>query len=193
MDDRNRESQYCLPLTNLTIVRDRSLLNLCQASSRNGALVCWAKLRFVHYERMVLFYSTFVALKCQDPHETPWQLIEQPGQLDEIQLYGGVLRVGEMLHALRLYKESDAGPAGVYRLEASPLRGDNAGVPIWTTFVTRYVDMRDQDFFMLERNSTVVTMCCPKPEPFIFYPHFALPTTRSGEYVLEFETERGRF
>lgn len=191
IDDRGRENQYCLPLTNLIALRDRSLLKLCQASSRDGELVCWAKLRFIHYERMVLFYSTFVALKCQDARETPWQLLEAPGDLNEIQLYGGVIRDGDMLHALRLYKESNAGASGVYRLEAAPLRGNNTGIPIWTAFVTKYVETRDQDFFGLERNSAIVTMCCPKPVPFVFYPSYNLQMTRGGEYVLEFESRRG--
>jgi hypothetical protein len=183
---------YCLPLTSLIALRERSLLKLCQASSRDGELVCWAKLRFIHYERMVLFYSTFVALKCQDPRETPWQLLESPGDLEEIQLYGGVIRDGDMLHALRLYKENNAGASGVYRLEAAPLRGNNTGIPIWTAFVTKYVEARDQDFFGLERNSAVVTMCCPKPVPFVFIPNYNLQMTRGGEYVLEFESRGGK-
>lgn len=191
IDERGRENLYCLPLTSLIALRERSLLKLCQASRRDGELVCWAKLRFIHYERMVLFYSTFVALKCQDPRETPWQLLESPGDLKEVQLYGGVIRDGDMLHALRLYQESNAGASGVYRLEAAPLRGNNTGIPIWTAFVTKYVETRDQDFFVLERNSAVVTMCCPKPMPFVFCSNYSLQMTRGGEYVLEFESRGG--
>jgi hypothetical protein len=191
LDTRGREELYCVPLTSLIAIRERSLLILCLASSRDGALVCWSKLRFIHYERMVLFYSTFVAMKCQDPHGTPRELMEEPGLLNEILLYSSVIRDENMLHALRLYKESDAGPAGVYRLEASPLRGTNVGVPIWTAFLTKYVESRDQEWFALERNSAIVTMCCPKPEPFVFYPDYSLPKTRGGEYILEFQNRGG--
>lgn len=191
LDNRGREEQYCVPLTSLIALRERSLLTLCRVSSRNGALVCWAKLRFIHYERMVLFYSTFVAMKCQDQHGTPLELVEPPGHLNEVLLYSSVIRDGEMRHALRLYKESDAGPAGVYRLEASPLRGASVGVPIWTAFLTKYVEARDQEWFGFERNSSMVMMCCPKPEPFVFFPGYSLPMTRGGEYVLEFESRGG--
>lgn len=81
--------------------------------------------------------------------------------------------------------------SGVYRLEAAPLRGNNIGIPIWTAFLTKYVEARDQDFFGLERNGAVVTMCCPKPMPFVFYPNYNLQMTRGGEYVLEFESRGG--
>lgn len=192
-DDRHRfEGHFCLPLTHLTIIRDRSVLSLCRAKRGEDTLVCWATLKFIHYERMVLFYSAFAALKRQDSHATPRQLAEEPNTLNEQELFGGVIRDGNMLHALRLWHEPNAGDSttGVYRLEASPLRGGSEGVPIWTAFLSKYVALRDAEFFSLEQNG-VVTMCCPKPEPFVFVPGWQLSMTRSGEYILEFDTNRG--
>lgn len=140
---------------------------------------------------MVLFYSTFVALKRQDTTETPVELLEDPQDMDDEELFGGVIRAGNgMLHALRLFR---CYGSGAVRLEARPFEGAMEEVPIWTAFLTKYVVQRDQDFLALE-NQSVVTMCRPKPEPFVFVSGYRLPQTADGNhYVLRFDSRQGEF
>lgn len=188
-DSRNRETLFCVPLNTLRVIRNRSILQLCRASDRDGSLRPWAKLKFIYYERMVLFYSTLVALKRQDWKETPFELLEEPRDMDDEELFGGVIRAGNgMLHALRLFR---CHGSGAVRLEARPFEGDMEEVPIWTAFLTKYVNQRDQDFLALESQS-VVTMCRPRPEPFVFVNGYRLPLTPDGyHYTLRFDSKQG--
>jgi hypothetical protein len=71
---------YCSLLQGLKIVRKRACLELHREDKSENAFVLWAKLCFPDYERvssistdlmlrhlgLVLFYSTFAALKAQD-------------------------------------------------------------------------------------------------------------------------------
>lgn len=140
---------------------------------------------------MVLFYSTLVGLKRQDRMATPMELLEDPQDMNDEELFGGVIRAGNgMLHALRLFR---CPGSGAVRLEARPFEGQMEEVPIWTAFLTKYVIQRDQDFLGLESQS-VVTMCRPKPEPFIFVTGYTLPMTPDGNhYVLRFDSKQGTF
>ena len=120
VDSRGRENIHSVPLTSLTVIRDHSILQLCRASSRGGALKLWANLKFIHYERMVLFYSTFIALKRQDHNETPGPLIDSPAETQgEQEHYGGVIRDGRQRHALR--------PEPVGHVEARVQLGPHVG------------------------------------------------------------------
>lgn len=189
LDDRNRELYYCVPLTSLKAVRDGSILQLCRSSSRDGSFWLWARLKFVHYERLVLFYSTFVALKRQDNQETHPQLLEEPRDMDDEEHFGGVIRAGQgMLHALRLF---ECRGSKAVRLEVRPYRSSREEVPIWTAFLTKYVIQRDQYFFDLESDRRVI-MTRPRPEPFLFLSGYALPQARNGsDFLLTFDTKDG--
>ena len=130
------------------------------ASSSDAALFwTWAELKFIYHERMVLFYSTFVALKRQDPAGLPIALIEDSRDMEEDSLFVGAIRDGDMLHALRLLQDPGS---GVLRLEARAYRSDKDEVPIWTAFLTKYKESRDRDIFYLESRG-LVSMICPKP------------------------------
>ena len=134
---------------------------------------------------MVLFYSTFVAMKRQDNREAlPVSLIEDH-ELREDEQFGGVVRDGGMLHALRLFCDRKS---GVVRLEASALRGPKEGVPLWTAFITRYAT--DPDWMALEDDGQV-SMIALKPPPYVFLAGYKLPRNRKGEYLLQFETPDG--
>jgi hypothetical protein len=188
VDDRGRENIHSVPLTSLTVIRDRSILQLFRASSRDGALKRWANLKFIHYERMVLFYSTFIALKRQDLNETPELLIDSPAETQgEEEHYGGVIRDGRKRHALRLF---ECPGSGAFRLEARPYRGDREEVPIWTAFLTKYLQQKDTIFF-LEEDKVTVTMIGLKPAPFVFVSEYTLPRTQDGDYVLRFNSREG--
>ncbi|KAI7576981.1 hypothetical protein KC346_g19657, partial [Hortaea werneckii] len=130
---------YCMPIVNLKVIRNISSLQLCRAR-RDGTYDMWARLNFDTYERMALFYNTFVAMKHQDrreiPHENLLDHLELRCDGGEYEIFGGAIKHGELRHALRLFKDRSS---GVVRLEASALRGPMRDVPLWTAFVTRYV------------------------------------------------------
>jgi len=187
-DSRGRESVHSVPLTSLTVVRDRSILTLLRARSHNGILKPWANLKFIHYERMILFYSTFVALKRQDLNETPEPLIDNPAEHQgEEEHYGGVIRDNGKLHALRLF---ECPGSGAFRLEARPYRGGREEVPIWTAFLTKYLEKSDP-IFSLEDDKVTVIMAGLKPAPFMFVSGYMLPQTQDGDYVLRFDSRDG--
>ncbi|KAL8966946.1 MAG: hypothetical protein Q9197_005698 [Variospora fuerteventurae] len=60
------QRQTCLPLTSLRIQRNASTLKLCRVDSSGHAKELWACLRFPSYERLVLFYCAFLALRSED-------------------------------------------------------------------------------------------------------------------------------
>jgi hypothetical protein len=188
-----QELHYCNPLTRLRAFRDGSILKLCMASSSDDHLFwTWAELKFIYHERMVLFYSTFVALKRQDSSAAgslPTALIEDPRDMEEELLFSGVMRDRDMFHVLRLLQDFGS---GVLRLEARSYRGDRDEVPIWTAFLTNYKDNRDRDIFNLEGRG-VVSMICPKPKPYIFVPEYGLPLMSDGNFALQFVSRNGEF
>jgi hypothetical protein len=190
--EQDGETTHCLPLTSLLIKRRHSVLELVHTISSKRMGVLWATLRFIYYERMVLFYSTFVALKRQDSRKTPRHFIESFATLNEKLLFSGIIRAKGILYALRLLQEPDAGSAiGVYRLEVSPLRGETRDMPIWTAFLSKYVENGGETFFTTSRDS-VVTMCCPKPKPTAFVSTWTPPITEQGDYLLEFQMKSGK-
>ncbi|KAK3705402.1 hypothetical protein LTR37_013375 [Vermiconidia calcicola] len=193
-DATGPDMHYCTPLTNLKIIRDRSSLQLCRVR-REGRYTPWARLNFYLYERMVLFYCTFVAMKRQDRREIPHDDLldefelegpdsQHPG--DEVQ-YDGMVRDGDLRHALRLYKDRSS---GVVRLEAAALRGPMKDVPLWTAFVTRYAN--DPDWAHHEGGG-VVSLIALRPPPYVFLSGYEPPKNRSREYILQFQTTDGRF
>lgn len=142
---------------------------------------------------MVLFYSTFVAMKRQDRHG-----VEHAGLHDQLELEGRSNETGEevdfaspvkdgsMLHALRLWKDLGS---RVVRLEASAARGHMKDVPIWTAFVTCYVERGDVDWAQLEGDG-VVSLIALRPRPYVFLAGYEPPTNRKGEYILQFVDDR---
>lgn len=187
IDGDGQETLYCTPLNCLRIFRKDSILQLCQASSReDNVFWVWAELEFVYHERMVLFWSTFIALKRQDSRLVPGALIEDPRDMEEEVIYSGIIHDNGKSFALRLLQDRDS---RVVRLEARPYRGVRDGVPIWTAFLTKYMDVGDRDIFALEPHG-IVSMICPKPKPYIFLSDYGLPLMPNGDLALQLE-ERG--
>jgi hypothetical protein len=188
IDSRGQETFYCTPLNCLRAIRDDSILQLCMARSHEDrAFWPWADLKFIYHERMVLFYSTFVALKRQDLAIVPEPLIEDPRDMEEEVLFSGITRDREMYHALRMLRDPGS---GVLRLEARSYRGDKEEVPIWTAFLSKYRDARDRDIFNLEGNG-IVSMICPKPKPYIFVQEYGIPCMSNGDFALQFSKRDG--
>ena len=179
-----------MPLPNLKIIRESSCLRLCRARP-DGIFDVWATLNFASYERMVLFYCTFVAMKHQDERGIPHRILLDKFELStsdgqgEREYFAGVIRHGDMRHALRIFRDRSSG--GV-RLEASAKRGAMQDVPIWTAFVTRYAE--DPDWPQYE-GSGMVSLAAVKPRPYVFLPRYEPARNSAGEYVLQFMTSEG--
>jgi hypothetical protein len=140
---------------------------------------------------MVLFYSTFVAMKRQDRREVPhedlldeFELSKPEDSGEEVQ-FGGVVKDGPYRHALRIFKDHGS---GVVRLEASAFRGPMKDVPLWTAFVTKYAN--DPDWAGLEGES-MVSLAALRPPPYVFLSGYH-PPKRGHEYLLDFDKRSGK-
>ncbi|CAK4030550.1 Hypothetical predicted protein [Lecanosticta acicola] len=187
-DSEGRRLLYCTPLTNLKIIRNKSVLQLCRCSRGDGRFSLWARLNFVFHERMVLFYCTFVAMKRQDERPVPHDDLLDRFDLEddtcgEQELFAGQIQHGQMFHALRLWRDTSS---NVVRLEASALRGPRKGVPIWTVFVTRYA--HDPDWPQYEGQG-LVSLAATTPPAAVFISRFEPPMKTSRKYVLPFTTD----
>ncbi|QIW95787.1 hypothetical protein AMS68_001305 [Peltaster fructicola] len=180
---------YCAPLTRLKAVRDRSCLKLCfvLVDGEHTIHRLWANLCFASFERMCLFYSTFVAMKRQDNSKLPKALLEDD-ELDEDVLFSGMVRDEDMLHRLRLFRDQGS---GALRLEATPLRGPMASVPLWTSFITRYKIKGDKDWAHYMRDG-VVSLVALKPAPYVFLLEYK-PPRRGSEWLLQFDDPKSEF
>lgn len=190
IDVHGRHLLFSQPLTNLKIIRQGSSLQLCRAPRGGGQYALWARLNFIFHERMVLFYSTFVAMKRQDQRGVAhrdlmdvFELISETG--GEQELFAGQMKHGDMVHALRLFRDR---ASGAVRLEASPLRGSKKDVPIWTAFLTKYA--HDPDHANYEGNK-VVSFAAIRPPPYVFLLRYEPPRNSAGNYVLPFTTDDG--
>lgn len=194
-DRHNRQqTYYCQPLANLKTVRDDSSLQLCRASRTTGRYHLWARLVFASHERMVLFYSTFVAMKSQDPHGPAHADLVDNFELEvdeghgEEQLFGGQIRHNDMTHAVRLWLDR---PSGCVRLEASALRGPRKDIPIWTAFVTRSAHDPDWANLISERTVALPAM---RPPPYTFILRYEPPYDgRARHYLLPFTSSTGSY
>ena len=139
---------------------------------------------------MVLFYNTFVAMKRQDgrqvSHEKLLDHMElaKDEEIGEEVRFGGVVKHGQYLHALRLFRDRGS---RVVRIEASAYRGPMEDVPLWTAFVTKYLG--DQAWAELE-GTTVVSLAALKPPPYVFLTGYH-PQKRGNEYILQFDKSSG--
>ncbi|KAK7612373.1 hypothetical protein JOL62DRAFT_591419 [Phyllosticta paracitricarpa] len=138
-DPSGARHRYCFPLTALKIMRVGASLQFCRVNKNDGGLDLWAVLRFASSERMVLFYCTCVALKYQDPVEFDLgqdDFFAPPG---EEQLFGGEIKDDGLLHALRIFRDTNSGSV---RFEVTTRHGRSKKTPIWTAFVSDLLRMR---------------------------------------------------
>ncbi|CAK1360500.1 unnamed protein product [Cercospora beticola] len=187
LDAYGQPLHYSERLTKLKIIREGSLLKLCRVRHGSERHTLWARLNFFLHERMVLFYNTFVAMKHQDHEGIAHRILLEDLPLEKCEggekmLFAGEIRHGEMRHALQIIRDS---ASKVVRIEASPLRGPRAGVPIWTAFVTKYI--WDADWAELQGNG-LVGLAKLSPEPSVFISGYLPPVNARGEPVLPFAT-----
>lgn len=181
-DPYGRRYRYCIPLTALKILRTESCLQLCRANQQDGQLDLWAVLKFTLYERMVLFYCVFVAMKRQDWIKSGPNLDDHfaPGEAEE---FGGQIEDDGYLHAFRVFRDRDSG--GV-RFETTALRGPMNKVPIWTAFVTQYIGSRT---WMRMLDSKTVQL--RELHPYVFCDKYRPPRSADGRFQLRFTSSRG--
>ncbi|MCJ1282504.1 hypothetical protein MMC26_001827 [Xylographa opegraphella] len=134
MDRGGQRIQSSHPITQLRIVRELSCIQICR-EDRRGRLVLWTNLRFPSYERLVLFYCTFLALKSQD-EANPIRELQDHILYDEREVFSAIIIDDTFQHALRIFKDINSG--GV-RLQASALSGPMKKAPIWTAFITHQI------------------------------------------------------
>ncbi|EME76938.1 uncharacterized protein MYCFIDRAFT_61236 [Pseudocercospora fijiensis CIRAD86] len=185
------QQHCCQPLTALKIIRRASTLQLCQASKSSTRYKLWARLNFLLHERMVLFYSTLIAMKHQDKRGIPHTSLSDAFELEtsdgEIVFFAGEIQHNDMLHALRIFRDRGS---GVVRLEVSALRGPRKHVPIWTAFVTKYSDAGDPDWCQWEGNG-IVSLAAIKPAPpYVFISRYE-PPKHGRNWILPFTTDEG--
>ncbi|KAI9815286.1 MAG: hypothetical protein M1827_002766 [Pycnora praestabilis] len=167
------------PLTSLNLVRTESCLKLFTPSQpqRPGSL--WANLAFLTYERMVLFHCTFVALKAHDGTGSI-RAAQYDSLMGETELFGGKIEDDGFLHALRIYRDR---PSGGLRLQASVLRGELKGTPVWTAFVAQYIGATE---WLKVVRPTIIHL--RDLHPYVFSPDYTPQRGPRGEHELKFRT-----
>jgi hypothetical protein len=97
-------------------------------------------------------------------------------------LFSGTVRHDRMLHAIRLYKDRGS---RVVRLESSARRGPMENVPLWTAFVTKYVNNGDVGWANWE-GGALISLAALRPQPYVFLSGYHPLRNERGEYVLQF-------
>jgi hypothetical protein len=149
----------------------------------------WARLNFNFHERMVLFYSTFVAMKHQDSREASPEYEDDIFGLQKTKPDGEVVEFkADLLYnnvrlEFRVWRDV---PSNTVRYEVTRPRHS---IPLWTAFVTRYVG--DADIISIE-NTTEVHIDALKPPPYVFG-EFEFLRTKDQGYILPFANETGMF
>ena len=139
-DSRGNSDYGCLPLENLFLFRERSVLRVCRRKS-NGKLVPWVSMKFTTVERMILFANTFVAMRSQDSSTTiPTPAIHDVELQDEFCAFAGQIIDGGFTHALRMWHDR---VTGAVRLQGSVWQGELDGTPVWTAFITHFITSPD--------------------------------------------------
>ncbi|KAI9798176.1 MAG: hypothetical protein M1833_004925 [Piccolia ochrophora] len=173
------KTQSWSPLSVLQVARTECCLRLSHVSRSSRTRIPWATLRFPSYERLVLFYCTFIALKCQGPPDVKISSDEYK-IAGEIELHAWKIVDDDFQHALRIFKDKDS--RGV-RLQASVLSGELKGMPVWTAFITRYLGVQS---WMKRIRTKVVQL--KELRPYVFSSDYMPPRGKRGEHELRFKS-----
>ncbi|MCJ1280284.1 hypothetical protein MMC21_008111, partial [Puttea exsequens] len=109
----------CLPLARSMIERNNSRLVLKRVDKSGQADEDWAVLQFRSYEKLVLFFCMFIALRAQDCTRVR-PILDYMIQ-DEEQLFRGIITDDKYRHGLQVFQDKDT---KVARLQASVLTGE---------------------------------------------------------------------
>lgn len=132
--DHAGKSDYgCLPLEDLHLRREGSILRLCRRRSSNGKSVPWVTMKFTTIQRLVLFAGTFIAMRSQDDTTDPPPPVIDSTLANETCEFAGSIIDSKFSHALGIYRDAIT---GCIRLQASVLKGELDRTPVWTAFIT---------------------------------------------------------
>ncbi|KAH8692627.1 hypothetical protein BGW36DRAFT_23436 [Talaromyces proteolyticus] len=175
-----RSSKYCcLPLNMLEVRRVGSCLQFCRRRNSGTKLIPWLNLNFRTIEKMVTFFCTFLALRSQDSRRQVHNLRDYELHAEK-EKFGGLIVDDSYLHALRIYKDRISGSI---RLQASIHQGEMERAPVWTAFITPYIE---SSFWARRIGKRVVLRDLRR---IILYPEYTPPRTSRGEHILKFTSE----
>jgi hypothetical protein len=178
---------YCIPLTALKLTRRGPNLQLWRVDRVTKEFELWAKLGFMVYEQLTLFYCAFTAMKKQDWTKFPEELCDRfhrRERSEEKEEFSGEIKDDNYLHALRIYVDKDSG--GI-RLEARARRGAYTQTPIWTAFVRAKVD---RAAWIKPLNSKVVQL--DNLRPYVLCHNYSPPRGKTGKFRLQFTSSSGK-
>ena len=176
---------FCTKGTNeICIKRNRSAIELRRWSHHEGTAKLWAKLYFVTWEEMVLFFCTFVSLKARNkmtlqisPHEYKLQgekLIFQAQIIDD-----------GYKHSLVVYQDKETQGT---RLHAAVWEGELRQSPVWTAFVTH---QSASPTWLIQKSKHRIWL--KDAQLYVFCTGYRQQNQRpgrGGEFELRFATER---
>lgn len=175
-DFKGNSDYGCLSLEDLHIRRDGSVLRICRRKP-SGKPVPWVSMKFTTFERMILFYGTFIAMRSQDSvSPTP---VHDDELRDEISEFAGSIIDSGFNHALRIYHDKITGSV---RLQASVLKGDLDRTPVWTAFITHSITSPEWCRQVDKR-----TIALAELRPHIFSARYKPQLAPSGAFMLRFE------
>lgn len=132
MDPHYNAMLSCYGVHELCVRRKGSALQLRRWSNNRAYSTVWLALFFKTWEKMVLFHTSFVALKARCPltvNTNP----EEYKLSGEDRLFQGRILDDQYEHTLTVYQDSKCN--GI-RLHAAVSRGELKRCPVWTAFVT---------------------------------------------------------
>jgi hypothetical protein len=178
---------YCIPMTALKLTRRGSNLQLWRVDRETKEFELWAKLGFMVYEQLVLFYCAFTAMKKQDWTKFPDELCDKfhrRERSEEREEFSGEIKDDNYLHALRIYVDKDSGGM---RLEARARRGAFTQTPIWTAFINGKIG---KAAWIKPLNSKVVQL--EKLHPYVLCHNYTPPRGKTGKFRLQFTSSEGK-
>lgn len=178
--DHTGKSDYgCLPLEDLHLRREGSVLRLCRRSS-SGKPIRWVSMKFTTIERLVLFAGTFIAMRSQDSTSNPVPPVTDSILADEECEFAGRIIDSGFSHALCIYH--DALTKSV-RLQASVLSGELDRTPVWTAFITHAIGSEGWCRRVDRRTVALAAL-----QPHVFSARYRAQLTPSDGFMVRFET-----
>ncbi|RMZ76062.1 hypothetical protein DV737_g5008, partial [Chaetothyriales sp. CBS 132003] len=181
--DRFHMQSACLPLNDLHVKRNGSILYLCRPVAGYSSHTVWAQFKFPTLEWLIVFHLTFLALRSQDGRRQFPDLFDRELKGDT-RYFAGAITDSGYHHALRLYRDRST---GVLRLEAAVLEGPMKDTPIWTAFITHQVTSPT----WLERGDRSKRVYLADLKRHIFSSQYTPHIASSGQHVLAFDTISG--
>ena len=178
--DRRGDQDYgCLPLEDLHLRREGSVLRVCRRKS-SGKPISWVSMKFTTIERMVLFAGTFIAMRSQDSSTRSPPTIHDDELRDEVCEFAGSIVDSGFNHALRIYHDRIT---GAIRLQSSVLKGELDRTPVWCSFVTHYIHSEGWCRRVDRRTVALADL-----KLHIFSARYKPVLAPSGAFMLRFET-----